>query len=212
MTTRFGLRTRSYDLTMEGETVDDIVKLLDLAESSGLFMQRTKAPTGLVQDRTAISINADFESKYQTESEGGERLLGEPASAVDAFGREDDAFRLIVKSDGDTLVLSPKFPPNADGSDRADSAAMVLLGAYDAKNRVPITGSLLLKSLRRTGYAVDRADRQMEPLEQKGLVLPEGVRRGRKYRLSESGRAEARRLAQELASVTGQVSGGATHE
>jgi hypothetical protein len=175
-------------------------------------MPRTKPTTELVQDQTAVSINADFESRYQTKSESGENMLSRPASMLDAFGREDDVFRLIVRSDGDTLVLSPKFPPNADGSDRVDSAAMVLLGAYDKKNQVPITGSLLLKSLRRTGYAVDRADRQMEPLEQKGLVLPEGVRRGRKYRLSESGRAEARRLAQELASVTGQASGGATHE
>ena len=81
---------------------------------------------------------------------------------------------------------------------------MVLLGGYDKDGDVPITGSRLLKSLKLTGYNLERVDRSLETLEQRGLVLTEGIRRGRRYRLSESGRAEARKLVSELAAVAGQ--------
>src|SRR5207249_3696858 len=93
------------------------------------------------------------------------------------------------------------------GSERFEAAAMVLLAGYDQSGDVPITGSRLLKSMKLTGYNLDRVDRALDTLERKGLILTEGVRRGRRYRLSESGRAEAKKLAQELAAVAGTTAG-----
>ncbi len=128
---------------------------------------------------------------------GSDELVSPPT----AESRQD--FR-VIKREGDTLVLSPKFPPTAEGSERVEDSAMVLLAGYDQSGEVPITGSRLLKSLKRTGYNLERVDRSVEALERRGLVLTEGYRRARRYRLSEAGRAEAKKLETELARIAGQ--------
>jgi len=205
MPSKIRLLTRTFDLAVEGESVSEVEQLLDMVEKRGLMLPRANLTRNETADKSAV--------KQATQNEAFGQLFGE-SSLFDILGAQrnspapsDSAERReifrVLKREGDTYVLSPKFPPSADGSERFEAAAMVLLAGYDQSGDVPITGSRLLKSMKLTGYNLERVDRALDSLEQRGLILTEGVRRGRRYRLSESGRAEARKLAQELASLTG---------
>jgi len=211
MSSKIRLLTRAFDLSVEGESVGEIEQLLGIVENR-LFKGASA--------RAADALGTSPASKANVQATGNGLNSGEQVNDLFQMGpglielpdnagsaapptelRED--FH-VIKREGDTLVLSPKFPPKPEGSDRVADAAMVLLGGYDKDGDVPITGSRLLKSLKLTGYNLERVDRSLETLEQRGLVLTEGIRRGRRYRLSESGRAEARKLVSELAAVAGQ--------
>ncbi len=205
MTSKIRLLTRTFDLSVEGESVSEVEQLLDMVEKRGI-MQARGATAGMFSLGTAIKDTTQNEAFAQAFP--GSSLLdmigsqgGPSGSSGSAEGR--GIFR-VLKREGDTYVLSPKFPPSPDGSERFESAAMVLLGGYDLSGDVPVTGSRLLKSLKLTGYTLERVDRALESLERQGLILTEGVRRGRRYRLSESGRTEARKLAQELSTIAGK--------
>jgi len=205
MTSKIRLLTRTFDLSVEGESVSEVEQLLDMVEKRGIVPAQG-ATVGISSPGMAI--------KNATQNEASTRMFPEPsildmlgtrggASAPSESAEAREIFR-VLKREGDTYVLSPKFPPSQDGSERFEAAAMVLLGGYDLSGDVPVTGSRLLKSLKLTGYNLERVDRALESLERQGLILTEGVRRGRRYRLSESGRAEARKLAQELATLAGK--------
>ena len=185
--------------------MSEVEQLLDMVEKRGLVLARANPARNEAIGRSAVN--------QTTQNEAFEQLFG-GSSLFDTFeaqrnttGPSDSAERReifrVLKREGDTYVLSPKFPPSADGSERFEAAAMVLLAGYDQSGDIPITGSRLLKSMKLTGYNLERVDRALDSLEQRGLILTEGVRRGRRYRLSESGRVEARKLAQELAAVAG---------
>ncbi|MCI4357191.1 MAG: hypothetical protein L3K18_08680 [Thermoplasmata archaeon] len=117
---------------------------------------------------------------------------------------ESSIFKSVTKRIGDVFVLSPKFPPDASGSERVSDAAVVLLGAFDVVDQQGTTGFFLVKALRQTGYSLLRVDTYLDTLVKKGLVLVGGIKRGRTYTLSEAGRVEARRLAAELAGIAGR--------
>ncbi len=215
MSAKVRILTRRFDLAVEGENVEEVERLIEFVEKRGLqsLGQAPTVPTGVVPRTNLdaqvmamdVGAHAGGPVTPSLASFDGPELGGPITAHLSATSAPE--IGQVTKRMNDVLVLSPKFPPNADGSERYDAAALVLLGGYDVSGEVPITGGRLLKSLRNTGYALDRADRQLENLVQKGVVLVEGIRKGRKYSLSESGRVEARRLALELADWSGKKAG-----
>jgi hypothetical protein len=194
-----------YDLSVEGESVEEVEELLNVLEATGLIKENfkqivsTDAPeegnTQLMCDASMVKPAAtgvpDILS-FVGPGEDNQTIIATPAKLSNSVSS-------VVKRDGDIFVLSPKFP-----GERAADAAMVLLAAYDQNKECPITGSKLLKSLKNTGYRLERVDKTLEPLEQGCFVLTDGVRRGRRYRLSESGRTKSQQLADELRALTGE--------
>lgn len=210
MSAKVRILTRRFDLAVEGETTEEVERILGVIEGRGLLPRRHEATTsGSVFEPKAD----DAQDASLIDMNGQGDLQGAPVAALDQFGGGASStrgfaaaapeLRAVTKRSGDVIVLSPKFPPTPDGIERVDAAAMVILAGYDAANEAPITGSRLVKSLRSTGYHVERVDRYLDELRQKGLIMVSGMRRGRTYQLSEAGKAEARRLAEELAAWTG---------
>lgn len=205
--------TRSFDVSVEGETVEDVDRLLKALEDRGL------SPAGATQalPRPSDSVLRDTtHSASSTVDTKAEELAGPSIGTLDSFSPagspatlvpEASIFKSVTKQDGDVFFLSPKFPPSATGAERVADAAMVVLGAYDASGAHGATGYFLVQSLRQTGYSLERVDVHLNDLVRKGLVLVEGVKRGRRYALSEAGRVEARRLAAELAALSGRSTG-----
>lgn len=214
MPAKVRLLTRSFDLSVEGENVEEVEKLMDALRERG-FMLAKRGPEETSGTKDVVSeVNADIVSVSDDTAERAQELTSAALTGLDAFagpaaasGRGESL--RVLKRDKDTFTLAHKFPPKADGTDRTDAAAMVLLLGYDRAGEAPVTGARLAKSLRQTGYGIDRLDREMEELTNQSLVLSAGVRRGRRYSLSEAGRAEARKLADELAAIAGRPAGGA---
>jgi len=210
MPAKVRILTRKFDLSVEGDSVEEVGRLIELLEVRGL------SPTSGLTTADQGGIMARAESAPTMSAPSGsaaEGLVGTSLGGLDAFpaerlpslNHEAGAIRAVTKRDGDVYVLSPKFPPKADGGERVEDAVMVLLGAFDAAGEGSVTGYYLVMALRKTGYSMSRVDKTVESLEQRGLVLVSGTRRGRAYSLSESGRAEARKLASELAAQAGKV-------
>ena len=104
---------------------------------------------------------------------------------------------------GDPLALRAKLTPGQDGAERVTEAALVLLYGYEKTGESPVKGGRLLKSLKKTGYAIERVDRPLEPFRSEGLIMISGAKRGRGYTLSEPGKARARSVASELLQTIG---------
>lgn len=213
MSAKVRILTRRFDLSVEGENVEEVEHLIGVLEGRGL------TPKGGLASPESGDFAARVEStptKSVIDGVESTSLAGDAIGQLDSFsprapvavGQEAGIIRAVTKRDGDVYILSPKFPPNADGTERVEAAGMVLLGAFDATGEGAVTGYRLLNALRKTGYNLPRVDKRLESLAQQGLVLVEGTHRGRRYALSEAGRVEARRLAGELASISGKSAEG----
>jgi len=212
MTSKVRLLTRSFDLSIEGESVEEVEELMNAIETRGYIRGRATLPPTTDALREPILESAIYASKEVDDTRGLEEL---PSSAIGGFIAQggvaeggtpvaagmSTSISRVVKRDKEIYMLSPKFPSGPSG-DRSGDAALILLAAYDQNNETPVTGSRLLKSLKNTGYSLERVDKILEPLG--GLVLTEGIRRGRRYGLSEAGRAQAQKLAEELLALKGQ--------
>jgi hypothetical protein len=207
------LLTRRFDLSVEGETSQEVDQLLQLLEDRGLSPY---AGPGASEARAGLERGA---TPLTPERDGGasEALPPSSVSTLDSFGgtaaqvaanAEPTIFNVVTKKMGELYILSPKFPPAPDGSERLTDAATVLLGAFDVTEPSGTSGYFLVQALRQTGYSLQRVDKCLNELVQRGLVLVGGVKRGKKYALSEAGRVEARRLATELAAIAGRSPGG----
>lgn len=210
MTAKVRVLTRRFDLSVEGDNSEEVEHLIVMLGERGLFPIASGA-AGDVTD--ASTPNGSASTKSVSDSNEGEVLLDGTTGPLETFGQTDSPIsrqdagpiRAVTKRSGDVFVLSPKFPPAADGAERVEDAALVLLGAFDATGEGAVTGYRLIVALRQTGYTLARVDTKVEALTQRGLVLVEGKHRGRRYALSESGRAEARRLAGDLAALAGKA-------
>jgi hypothetical protein len=195
--------TRQFDLAVEGESVEEVGQLVALGkEVAGLKVVTLSPSFTAAQLTNADNAPTTTTSPLDVGTTSMDALAGE--------GEPDDTSRpagpvplgLVTKMQGDTLVLTAKFPPGIEGDERLEDAAMVILAAYGQRGEAPVTGSRLLKSLRSTGIPMDRVDRPLESLRQKGFILVSGARRGRTYGLSVAGDTAARKLAAELAALT----------
>jgi hypothetical protein len=210
MPARVRLLTRRFDLSVEGENVGEVERLIGLLEERGLSpkIANVGSDVGSFSARNDTAPTMSMSDGY-----GPESVRVPSLGALEAFTSEGSsgapqeagAIRAVTKRQGEVYVLSPKFPPNVNGEERVEDAVMVLLGAFDAAGEGAVTGYYLVMALRQTGYSLSRVDKIVSNLEQKGLVLVSGTRRGRSYSLSESGRMEARRLASDLAAQAGRT-------
>ena len=194
-------------MNVEAESIADVKDMLLLATEHVLRPVRTVALAGAT-NAVGVAQSADTAGASALPVggplQGG--LLdfgseGEEAAEPQADAGSRSVIWRVLKRKEDSLVLSPKFPRGPDGSEQVEKAAMVILAGFDADGAGPVTGSRLLKSLKHSGYILDRVDTELEDLAAKGQVLTEGVRRAKRYFLSEPGRVEALRLAGELAAL-----------
>jgi len=80
-----------------------------------------------------------------------------------------------------------------------DAVLLLLYGQKLLRSNDAVTGTELLSGLDTTGgYAVPRLDRILDKLALDGDVTSFGERRGKKYRLTNTGMAKARAIASEL--------------
>jgi hypothetical protein len=212
MSSKIRLLTRMFDLSVEGESPKEVEELMDKLEERGYIRRRpalsgpADSPPGPIVESTtdASKIADEREALQELPAAATSGLIGQSGASPVAgpmTAESTTAVTRVVKRDKDIYILAPKFP-GGPGGDRVGDAAMILLAAYGSNDEAPVTGSRLLKSLRNTGYSLERVDKILEPLGP--LVLKFGARRGTKYKLSEAGRAQAVKLAEELLAIIGQ--------
>ena len=99
----------------------------------------------------------------------------------------------IFRVDGRCVSLTAR-PTTAQ-----DAVLMLLYGQKSLRSNDSVTGAELHGGLGDTGgFAVGRLDRIMDKLAADGDVMSFGERRGKKYRLTNTGVAKARALAKDL--------------
>jgi hypothetical protein len=79
-----------------------------------------------------------------------------------------------------------------------DAALLIMLGHSDLKNSASVTAQEIGDGLAQSGRPVPRVDRVMESALEHALVLKTGVKRSTRYRLTNQGMVQARKLAAEL--------------
>jgi hypothetical protein len=99
----------------------------------------------------------------------------------------------IMRVDGRYISLTAK-PPGIH-----DAVLVMLYGQKALRNNDSVTGAELLAGLATSGgFGAPRLDRILDKLATDGDVLSFGERRGKKYRLTNTGIAKARALAASL--------------
>ena len=104
----------------------------------------------------------------------------------------------ILKEDGNTLILR-----NKTKSTTAEIAILLLAGARVLLKREEYSALELSKSLKASGIEGGRLDRMLASAIQAGYLFSQGSKRGRTYRISESGFAKAYILADKLSQNRG---------
>ena len=108
----------------------------------------------------------------------------------------DGALSKIMKQEGRVISLTVR------AKSLEDAILLLMLGQKVFRNSEYTTGAEILDGLKTTGgLAVNRIDRLMEKIADDGHVIVTGERRGKKYRMTNSGVAKARQIAQELLAV-----------
>jgi hypothetical protein len=111
----------------------------------------------------------------------------------------DPVMRVLTQAPvGGPLAMRAKLTPGKDGVERVTDAALVILYGYEKMGESPTNAGRLLKSLKKTGYALERVDRPLGPFRSEGLIMISGAKRGRGYALTEPGKTRARSVANEL--------------
>lgn len=117
-----------------------------------------------------------------------------PEAKEQQNGANDGQLNLekIMRSDGRLISLTVR------ADEVADAALLLLLGQRQFRASDSVTGGEILDGLRESGQAVPRIDYTMQRLAEDGFILSTGARRGRRYRLSNTGVARAQEIAREL--------------
>jgi hypothetical protein len=99
----------------------------------------------------------------------------------------------IMKVEGRIVSLTAR-PPAVE-----DAALLLIYGQRMLRNNEAPTGSEIIDGAVATGRLdLGRTDRLFEKLARQGEVIMIGERRGKRYRLTNSGMAKARQIAAEL--------------
>jgi hypothetical protein len=80
----------------------------------------------------------------------------------------------------------------------SDGVLLILFGQREFRANDSVTGFEVLQGLQMTGQPVDRVDKTLNRLATDGLVITIGIRRGRRYRLTNTGMTKAREIAKGL--------------
>lgn len=100
----------------------------------------------------------------------------------------------IMKADGRIVSLTVRAASDDD------AVMLMLLGQRQYRANDSVTGGEIKDGLRQSGQPVDRTDRILDKLStgDAGAVITIGQRKGRRYRLTNKGIAEAQRIARDL--------------
>lgn len=182
MVVRAKVITPTLQVDIEAEDLQTFEKLLDSLKVRQILQEPQIQPhqTGGPKVRVPVKVG--------------------PLDQIGALKDPDDpVMRVLTQTPGGgPLAMKAKLTPTQDGAERMTEAALVILYGYEKMGKSPTNAGLLLKSLRKTGYLIDRVDRPLEPFRAQGFVMISGSKRGRGYALTEPGKARARSVASEL--------------
>ncbi len=120
-----------------------------------------------------------------------ETIPQSPTQPRDA-GQELDLSK-ILRTEGRYVSLT------ARASNVDDAVLIMLYGQKSMRNNDAVTGAEILQGIANTGgFGAVRLKRILDKLASGGEVMSFGERRGKKYRLTNTGIAKARTLAMEL--------------
>ena len=115
-----------------------------------------------------------------------------PVAAPQAPAGADLDIGRIMSQDGRLVSLT------ARGASVEDEILLVLLGQKVLRNNDSVTGGEVIDGLRLTGRTVQRVDYYLDKMTTTGDVMTIGVRRARRYRLTNTGSTKAREVARTL--------------
>jgi hypothetical protein len=98
----------------------------------------------------------------------------------------------IMKTEGRVISLT------ARSQTVEEAVLLILLGQKEFRGNNEVTGSEIQDGLKQSGYILPRIDRIMDKHSQDGSVITLGVRRGRRYRLTNQGLTKALHIAKEV--------------
>jgi hypothetical protein len=174
--------TPTLQVEAEADDLPELERLLDSLKARKILPEPQTEPHQLVAGKVRIPVKVGPLDQIGA--------LKDPADPVMSA--------LTQTPPGSPLALRAKLTPSSDGTERVTDAALVLIYGYEKIGETPVKGGRLLRSLNKTGYAIERVDRPLEPLRSEGLVTVSGAKRGRGYALSEPGKVRARSVASEL--------------
>jgi hypothetical protein len=98
----------------------------------------------------------------------------------------------IMKVEGRVVSLTAKC-------DTVDEAiTLALLGQKEFRSNQSVSGAEIMDGLKQSGYILPRIDKMLDKLSADGKVMTIGVRRSRRYRLTNQGLRFALQTAKEL--------------
>jgi hypothetical protein len=105
----------------------------------------------------------------------------------------DSSLQKIMRVDGRTVSLTAQL------TSVHDALLVMIYGQKILRNNDAVTGAELIMGISATGgFSIGRLDRILDKLSLDGDVTTFGERRGKKYRLTNTGIAKARAVASEL--------------
>lgn len=189
MTVKARIATGAMDLTIEAETTEQAREFLKMLRDERYLREPagSTAPEQGARSRPKIELGAMLHDE------------------ITAPLPESGELPKVVQSDGrhGLLTLRAKLHEAPGQVSRAADAALVLLLGYSMQGKESTYGTTLMKSLRQTGYNIDRVDRPLEPYQKEGLILTSGIKKSRAYHLTEHGKIKAQELVSELTAMLG---------
>lgn len=182
------IATAALELTIEADSLAEAQEVLEMLEKHHYL---SPGSTGFGQTKRSGQLR-------EVKPSGSDR-----SSPLERAGDENRVPVVVKTAAGGTLTLRAKLPEGPGQISRGPDAALVILLAHGELEKGPMFGTSLMKSLRQTGYNLERVDRPLQPYVDQGLVLVSGVKKSRAYHLSEHGKRKARELADELANAFG---------
>jgi hypothetical protein len=122
--------------------------------------------------------------------------LGEIAPKKEDVPVGELTLNKIMKADGRTVSLTVR-PKSLD-----EGILLILYGQKALRQNDSVTGAEVIDGLKTTGgLAFGRIDRVMEKIGKDGDIIVTGENRGKRYRMTNSGVAKARQIAQDLLAI-----------
>jgi len=189
MTVKARIVTGAMDLTVEAETTDQAKDFLKM-----------------LKDEKYLQVGPEASAPGKGTPKPPRFNLGPLLGVENAPAATDSgALPPVIQSDGrhGLLSLRAKLHEAPGQASRVADAGLVLLFGYSLQGRESTYGTSLMKSLRQTGYNIDRVDRPLEAYAKEGLILTSGIKKSRAYHLTEQGKSKARELVDELTEMLG---------
>jgi len=110
-------------------------------------------------------------------------------------GSLDSEFRNIYKVEGKLVTLTAK---PMGGDQEMEGLLLILFGQREMKGVDLVSADELLNGMKQSGFSIDRTDRLASRAHDLGLITWTGVRRGKRYRLTNPGAERAKATAEQL--------------